>query len=122
MPQFDYEKVKNPLIFKENTLEAHSDHICYASLEELEEGTSSFRHSLDGLWKFAYARNYDSAIQGFEALEYDCKSWGISEFRLTSRWKAMTAPNMPMYSILGMEESRLSQEKSLPFLIRLQVM
>lgn len=75
MPQFDYEKVKDPLIFKENTLEAHSDHICYASFEELEEGTSSFRYSLDGLWKFAYARNYGSGIQGFESLGYDCKSW-----------------------------------------------
>jgi len=37
MPQFDYEKVKDPMFFKENTLEAHSDHICYRSLEELEE-------------------------------------------------------------------------------------
>ncbi len=75
MPQFDFEKVKNPLIFKENTLEAHSDHICYGSMEELKEGNSSFRHSLDGLWKFSYARNYESAIRGFEAAEYDCKSW-----------------------------------------------
>ncbi len=75
MPDFDFEKVKNPLVFKENTLEAHSDHICYRSLEELEEGNSSFRYSLDGLWKFAYARNYDSVIQGFETAEYDCKSW-----------------------------------------------
>ena len=75
MAQFDYGKVKDPLIFAENRVEAHSDHICYASLEELKEQKSSFRHSLDGLWKFSYSRNYQSAIRGFEAAEYDCKSW-----------------------------------------------
>ncbi len=75
MAQFDYGKVKDPLIFAENRVEAHSDHICYASLEELKEQKSSFRHSLNGLWKFSYSRNYQSAIRGFEAAEYDCKSW-----------------------------------------------
>ncbi|MFG6382820.1 MAG: DUF4981 domain-containing protein [Lachnospiraceae bacterium] len=75
MQQFDYNKVKNPLIFEENRLEAHSDHICYASMEELEEKETSFRYSLNGPWKFAYARNYDSAIKGFETLDYNCKSW-----------------------------------------------
>ena len=37
MTQFNYEKVKNPLIFAENRLEAHSDHVCYASMGELGE-------------------------------------------------------------------------------------
>ena len=75
MTKFDYEKVKDPLIFAENRVEAHSDHVCYASEEELEEGNTSFRYSLDGLWKFSYGRNYQSAVQGFEAIEYDCRSW-----------------------------------------------
>lgn len=72
---FDYEKVKNPLIFAENRMEAHSDHICYASMEELENEETSFRYSLDGLWKFAYAPNYQSAITGFQAADYCCRSW-----------------------------------------------
>lgn len=75
MSKFDYEKVKDPLIFAENRVVAHSDHVCYASEEELEEGNTSFRYSLDGLWKFSYGRNYQSAVQGFEAIEYDCRSW-----------------------------------------------
>ena len=37
MSKFDYEKVKNPLIFAENRVEAHSDHVCYASMEEWED-------------------------------------------------------------------------------------
>ena len=75
MQQFDYGKVKDPLVFAENRLPAHSDHICYASAKELRNGTSSFRHSLDGLWKFSYARNYGSAVKGFEAVDYDCRPW-----------------------------------------------
>ena len=75
MQQFGYEKVKDPLFFKENTLEAHSDHVSYGSLEELEEGVSRFRYFLDGPWKFSYAKNYGSVVPGFERMEYDCKSW-----------------------------------------------
>ena len=75
MSQFDYGKVKDPLFFAENRVEAHSDHIYYASMEEWKCQNTSFRYSLDGLWKFSYAKNYQSAIPGFEAAEYDCKSW-----------------------------------------------
>ena len=75
MIQFDYGKVSNPQIFAENRMEAHSDHTYYATLQELEEQKTSYRYSLDGLWKFSYGKNYQSAIQGFEAVEYNCKSW-----------------------------------------------
>lgn len=75
MSQFDYRKVKDPLVFQENRMDPHSDHVWYASMEELERGETSFRHSLDGLWKFSYARNAQSAPQGFEAPGYDCNAW-----------------------------------------------
>ena len=75
MKEFKYEIVKNPEYFAVNRLEAHSDHSYYASKEELFTGTSSFRFSLNGLWKFAYAKNYDCAIKGFEKAEYNCKYW-----------------------------------------------
>lgn len=75
MSCFNYEKVKNPLVFAENRKEAHSDHVCYASMEELHQKKTSFCYSLDGLWKFSYAKNYNSTIKGFEAEDYDCKSW-----------------------------------------------
>lgn len=72
---FDYEIVKNPTIFRINCLEAHSDNIHYKDFLEKEEGKSSFYHSLNGIWKFAYAKNYDLAVQGFEKDEYNAKSW-----------------------------------------------
>lgn len=75
MKQFDYALVKDPEYFRDGRLDAHSDHICYAAPEEVAVGETSFRHSLNGLWKFQYAKNYESAIPGFEAPDYCCKSW-----------------------------------------------
>ena len=56
-------------------MDAHSDHTYYRCEEEREDGKTSFRHSLNGLWKFHYARNYASAIPGFEEEAYSCKDW-----------------------------------------------
>lgn len=75
MKVFDYELVKDPEFFAEGRLPAHSDHIYYKNEEALKSGRNSFRHSLNGLWKFSYAPNYHGALQGFEAAEYDCRSW-----------------------------------------------
>lgn len=72
---FDYEMVKNPRIYQVNRLEAHSDHVCYANWYEEQNRNSSYRMSLDGLWKFAYAKNMNAAMEGFEAEEYECRTW-----------------------------------------------
>ena len=62
MSGFDYSKLKDPGFFKENRLDAHSGHSFFAGREEALEGESSFVYSLNGLWKFSYARNLDSRI------------------------------------------------------------
>ena len=33
MRQFDYAQVKNPEFFRENRMDAHSDHVWYRSME-----------------------------------------------------------------------------------------
>lgn len=75
MREFHQEKVKDPKYFKENCLEARSDHIHYRNAEEWEQGNSSFYYSLNGIWKFHYAGNYGSTVAGFEKDEYSAKSW-----------------------------------------------
>lgn len=75
MNEFDYSNLKNPKIFQENRMEAHSDHIGFAEWAEESCGNTSFRMSLDGIWKFHYAKNYDLAVKGFEAKEYNAKTW-----------------------------------------------
>lgn len=75
MSTFDYAKVKNPEYFKENCLAAHASHRYYPSMEAMEQEEESFRFSLNGLWKFHYAKNYESTIPGFEKEDYSCESW-----------------------------------------------
>ena len=39
------------------------------------EGSSKYVESLNGVWKFHYGKNYESAVQGFEKLDYSCADW-----------------------------------------------
>ncbi len=75
MTVFDYGIVKNPEIFQQNRFSAHSDHDYYHTTAAEEAGVSDFRYLLNGIWKFSYAKNYDSAIQNFYETDYDCKVW-----------------------------------------------
>lgn len=75
MGRFDYSKVKNPEYFQENRMAAHSDHVFYPNEESEKTKENSFRCSLNGIWKFAYAPNYESSQIGFELPEYDCRGW-----------------------------------------------
>ena len=75
MKKFDYSLVKDPQYFCDGRMEAHSDHMYYHSKEEREDEETSYRHSLNGLWKFHYARNYAGTVAGFEEDAYSCKGW-----------------------------------------------
>ena len=75
MKTFDYSLVKDPQYFKDRRMDAHSDHTYYRDGEEAQEKETSFRYDLNGIWKFHYARNYGSAIPGFEKADYCCKDW-----------------------------------------------
>ncbi|MFA9466830.1 MAG: glycoside hydrolase family 2 TIM barrel-domain containing protein [Velocimicrobium sp.] len=73
--EFKYEKVKNPEYFRENRLEAHSDHKFYQNKLHAMEQKDDCKICLNGMWKFHYAKNYESTIKGFEGENYDCKCW-----------------------------------------------
>ena len=75
MRTFDYNKVRDPEYFRDGRLDAHSDHTYYASETDMLEGSSEYRESLNGVWKFHYAKNYGSAVPGFEKEEYSCRDW-----------------------------------------------
>ena len=62
---FDESRLKDPGFFRENRLDAHSDHIV----------SPSYRCSLNGLWKFFHAVNPGQVIPGFEQPEFDCSGW-----------------------------------------------
>lgn len=75
MKAFNYELVKDPTYFNDNRVAAHSDHRYYADREKMEQDVEDYRFSLNGLWKFHYAKNYNCTIPGFEKEDYCCKSW-----------------------------------------------
>ena len=75
MKKFDYSLVKDPQYFCDGRMAAHSDHTYYCSEEEREDGETSYRYDMNGLWKFQYAPNYAGTIQGFETEAYSCKDW-----------------------------------------------
>lgn len=49
MGRFNFDILKNPEIFQENRLDAHSDHVCYANWGEVFLGESSYQMSLNGI-------------------------------------------------------------------------
>ena len=75
MKTFEYRLVKDPEYYRDGREDAHSDHTCYGSWEELEKGESALRLCLNGMWKFRYAKNYEAAPAGFEREEADCREW-----------------------------------------------
>lgn len=75
MEYFDYDIVGDPEVFEENRLPAHSDHPFYKEEQAHSDGTSDLVISLNGLWKFSWARNPESAVQGFFEEDYDESGW-----------------------------------------------
>ena len=100
MAAFDFAKVKDPTFFKENVLNAHASFRTYASREEYLAGESSLALKLDGIWKFAYAKNYTSAIPGFEKTDYDCSGWDDIHVPAHIQMEATTFP-VRKYSVSG---------------------
>ncbi|MBE5825596.1 MAG: DUF4981 domain-containing protein [Butyrivibrio sp.] len=75
MEKFICDIVKDPTVFEQNRLPAHSDHIAYRSMEEMDFGKSGYRLSLNGAWYFHYAENFDEAPEGFYEKEFDVSGW-----------------------------------------------
>ena len=69
------EKLKNPLFYGENRTAAHSDHKYYVSEAEFAQNIQSLKKTLDGVWKFWYAKNLAEAPEGFYKMDADCLNW-----------------------------------------------
>ncbi|MGN0142807.1 MAG: glycoside hydrolase family 2 TIM barrel-domain containing protein [Roseburia sp.] len=81
----DITRLADPEFYRENTIPAHSDHVCYRNWEEAAGRydrlpdvlgkNSSFRYFLDGTFRFRYTPGLTQAQEGFEQPEYDCRGW-----------------------------------------------
>lgn len=72
---FDYADLAKPQVFAINRMPPHSDHICYRSACEARQGNTSLRRSLNGSWRFHFARGLSALPQGFEQPGYDVSRW-----------------------------------------------
>ncbi len=93
--EFDSKIVRDPAVFQENRLPAHSDHIPYGSVEELLCGETRYRMSLDGCWKFHYAKNEAQALDGFWKDKGNVIGW--EEIRVPSHIQ-MEGYDRPQYT------------------------
>ncbi len=93
--EFDSNIIRDPAIFQENRLQAHSDHVAYGSVEELLCSESRYRMSLDGSWKFHYAKNEAQAPDGFWKDRGNVSGW--DEIRVPSHIQ-MEGYDAPQYT------------------------
>ncbi len=73
--QFDFNNIKDPQFFAEGRMPAHSDHEYYRNESEKDAGFTTFKQSLDGVWKFYYSRNFDGMAVDFFEPDFDCLNW-----------------------------------------------
>ncbi len=72
----DLRWLDDPTVFQVNRLDAHSDHVCYASAQEMAQGESSLRQSLDGVWRFAWSKAPAVRPADFWRKGYDSSAFG----------------------------------------------
>ena len=72
----DLNWLTDPTVFQVNRLNAHSDHVCYADFEELKQGTTSLRQSLDGRWRFAWSPRPADRPADFWQEDFDDSGFG----------------------------------------------
>lgn len=103
---FDKNWIADPKVFQVNRLKAHSDHHYYMTMEEMQLNIESFRYSLNGSWKFHYAKNIETVIEGFENTEYDCHDWNTIQVPGHLQTQGYDAPHYvnTMYPWDGREE------------------
>ena len=74
--QADLNWLINPTVFQVNRLDAHSDHVCFASAEEARLGRTSLRQSLAGVWRFAWSKRPADRPADFWREDFDTAGFG----------------------------------------------
>lgn len=75
----DLRWLDDPEVFRAGKLPAHSDHVFYRSVEEMEAGEHSLEQSLNGTWKFRYSKNAMERPADFYGNGYDASGFGEIE-------------------------------------------
>lgn len=68
--------LEDPAVFRVNRLDAHSDHVAYASVAEAASGKSSLQQSLDGQWLFSWCTRPADRPADFWQEDFDLSGFG----------------------------------------------
>lgn len=68
--------LSDPTVFRVNRLDAHSDHVAYATAEEAASKKTSLRQSLDGEWIFHWSKCPADRPADFWQENYDLSGFG----------------------------------------------
>lgn len=77
--QPDLTWLTNPEVFRVNRLDAHSDHQYYETWEELDGGSMRLRQSLNGTWRFSYAKKPALRVKDFYRMDHKLEEFGNIE-------------------------------------------
>ncbi|MGK4145540.1 glycoside hydrolase family 2 TIM barrel-domain containing protein [Weissella paramesenteroides] len=69
------EWLDDPTVFRVGKLPAHSDHKVYRSAAEVVQGESSLISSLDGTWRFHFAKTPAERLINFEELNFNTENF-----------------------------------------------
>ena len=73
--QAELKWLTDPTVFQVNRLDAHSDHVCFAPGDSLDE--PSLRQSLDGRWRFAWSSCPAQRPADFWREDFDASGFGF---------------------------------------------
>lgn len=88
----------NPDIFQVNRMKAHSTLMPYDSVEEALKGRrdeSLHYLSLNGEWKFSFAKTPEERIKNFYEMDFDCSNW--NEIKVPGHWQ-LQGYDYPQYT------------------------
>lgn len=97
--------IENPRMFKENQTPTHVPLVPYSSLQQALDGeraTSPFYRSLDGAWKFHWAKSFTENPAEFYKPGYDASDWDTID--VPSCWQ-MKGYGRMIYKNIGLMES-----------------
>ncbi|WP_136608322.1 glycoside hydrolase family 2 TIM barrel-domain containing protein [Paenibacillus dokdonensis] len=110
LPSLDW--LSDVSVFAVNRLPAHSDHRYYHTESEArEQADMSLRHSLNGIWKFAYSTHPNSRPEGFYEVSHQSGGWDTIQVPGHIQLQGFAKPQYvnTMYPWDGHEELRPPQ-------------
>lgn len=83
VPTLDW--LENPEVFSINAIPAHSDHVHYRTAQEAQNGHIAWRQSLNGTWRFSYAKNPSLRVVDFHKVDADVT--GFDTIQVPGHWQ-----------------------------------